>query len=261
MNMSKALLVVSFGTSFAETRKKTIEALEASLAEAFPDRKPFRAWTSSIIRKKLLKTEGLQIDSVEEALERMLSQGVTDLLIQPTHLMIGEEYRKAAEAVKAYRGRFSRIALGSPLLTTEADLLRMAKVLEESFGQVKEDEMLALMGHGSAVAEPNPYEIINGALAADGYARFRIGTVEFEPGFEPLLEAAKAKRPRKIWLASFMLVAGDHACNDMAGEEEDSWASRFRAAGFETACLLRGLGEYPAVQAMYAAHAGDAAEL
>ncbi len=259
--MSKALLVVSFGTSFAETRKKTIEALEASLSAAFPERKPYRAWTSSIIRKKLLKTEGLQIDSVEEAMDRMLSQGITDLLVQPTHLMIGEEYRKAAEAIKAYQGRFSRMALGAPLLTTEADLLRMAKVLEESFGQVKENEMLALMGHGSAAAEPNPYVIINNALAADGYARFQIGTVEFEPGFEPLLETARKDKPKKIWLAPFMLVAGDHACNDMAGEEEDSWASRFRASGFETTCLLRGLGEYPAVQAMYAAHAGEAAVL
>jgi sirohydrochlorin cobaltochelatase len=121
--------------------------------------------------------------------------------------------------------------------------------------------MLALMGHGSAVADPNPYVIIDRALAADGYGRFRIGTVEFDPGFEPLLESARAKKPEKIWLAPFMVVAGDHACNDMAGEEEDSWASRFKAAGFETVCLLRGLGEYPAVQDMYVSHAREAAVL
>ena len=259
--MSKALLAVSFGTSFAETREKTIEALERSLAAAFPERKPYRAWTSSIIRKKLLKTENLQIDSVEEAMERMLSDGVTDLLVQPTHLMVGEEFRKAEESVLAYRDRFESITLGTPLLTTREDLLRMAKVLEKSFEQVKEDEMLALMGHGSAVAEPNPYEIINEALAADGFGRFRIGTVEFAPGFEPLLAEARARKPKKIWLAPFMLVAGDHACNDMAGEEEDSWASRFAAAGFETACLLRGLGEYPAVRELYAEHAGKASTL
>ncbi|MBR4703790.1 MAG: sirohydrochlorin cobaltochelatase [Oscillospiraceae bacterium] len=258
--MSKALLVVSFGTSYAETRKKTIEALEGALASAFPERKAYRAWTSSIIRKKLLRTEGLQIDSVEEAMERMLSQGVTDLLVQPTHMMIGEEYQKAVEGIKAFQGRFSRLALGTPLLTSEEDLRRMAKVLEESFPQVKENELLALMGHGSAVAEPNPYVIVNRALAADGYSRFQIGTVEFEPGFEPLLEAARAGKPEKIWLAPFMVVAGDHACNDMAGEE-DSWASRFQAAGFETVSLLRGLGEYSAVQDMYVSHAREAVVL
>ena len=259
--MSKALLVVSFGTTYAETRKKTIEALEGALAAAFPERKAYRAWTSSIIRKKLLRTEGMQIDSVEEAMERMLSDGVTDLLIQPTHMMIGEEYYKALEGIKTYQNQFSRLAMGTPLLTSEEDLLRMARVLEKSFPQVKENEMLALMGHGSAVAEPNPYAIIDRALASDGYSRFRIGTVEFEPGFEPLLEAAKVTRPEKIWLAPFMVVAGDHACNDMAGAEEDSWASRFKAAGFETACLLRGLGEYPAVRDMYVSHAREAAVL
>ena len=259
--MSKAILAVSFGTSYAETRKKTIEALEGALSAAFPERKPYRAWTSSIIRKKLLRTEGLQIDSVEEAMERMLSDGVTDLLIQSTHMMVGEEYQKAMDGIRAYQGRFARLAVGTPLLTTEEDLHRMAKVLEESFPQVKEKEMLALMGHGSAVAEPNPYEIINHALASDGFGRFQIGTVEFAPGFAPLLEAARTRKPEKIWLAPFMLVAGDHACNDMAGEEEDSWASMLKAEGFEPVCLLRGLGEYPAVQDMYVSHAREAAVL
>ena len=185
--MSKGLLVVSFGTSVAETRIKTIEALEKNLAAAFPERKAYRAWTSSIIRRKLRTSGELLVDSVEEAMERMLADGITDLLVQPTHMLPGGEYGKVSTAVQAFSSRFARLKLGKPLLTGKADVEAVAAVLEETFSDVGKDEMLALMGHGSAEAEENFYLLLAEAFRKDSRPNFCVGTVEEEPGFQPIL--------------------------------------------------------------------------
>jgi sirohydrochlorin cobaltochelatase len=251
--MSKGLLVVSFGTSVAETRKKTIEAIEADLAAAFPERKAYRAWTSSIIRRKLRGLGELNVDSVEEAMDRMFSDGITDLLVQPTHILPGGEYGKIVNAVNAAAGgRFSRLRLGKPLMTSDADVQAVAAVLEKEFSDVGDGEMLALMGHGSAEAKTNYYLLLAEAFRKDGYPNFIVGTVEEEPGFAPILTAARERKPECIRLLPFMVVAGDHALNDMAGEDEDSWASMLRKEGFKVECILKGMGEYPSIRAMIA---------
>ncbi len=256
--MSKGLLVVSFGTSVAETREKTIAAIERDLAAAFPERKFYRAWTSGIIRRKLSATEGLEIDSVEEALERMQADGITDLLVQPTHMLPGEEYGKVLRALDAAASRFARLRLGKPLLTAEADVNAVAALLEEAFSDVGPDELLALMGHGSAEAEPNYYLLLAEAFRRDGKDNFCIGTVEEAPGFAPVLEAARARKPKCVRMLPFMVVAGDHALNDMAGEGEDSWAGMLRKEGFAVDCILKGMGEFPRLRAMYTAKAKQA---
>ena len=249
--MSQGLLVVSFGTSVPETREKTIAAIEKDLAAAFPERKAYRAWTSSIIRRKIKATEDLAVDSVEEALERMLADGITDLVVQPTHMLPGEEYGKITRALEAYAPRFARLRLGKPLLTGEADVQAVAAVLEDTFSCVGDDEMLALMGHGSAEAEPNFYLLLTEAFRKDGKPNFCVGTVEEEPGYAPVLAAARERKPKCIRLLPFMVVAGDHALNDMAGEGEDSWAGMPKKEGFNVECILKGMGEYPQVRAMY----------
>ena len=249
--MSKGLLVVSFGTSVAETREKTIAAIEKDLAAAFPERKAYRAWTSSIIRRKLKTTENLAVDSVEEALERMLADGIADLVVQPTHMLPGEEFGKVTRALEAYAPRFERLRLGKPLLTDSSDVQAVAAVLEDTFSDVGDDEMLALMGHGSADAKPNFYLLLTEAFRKDGKPNFCVGTVEEDPGFTPILAAARERKPKRIRLLPFMVVAGDHALNDMAGEGEDSWAGMLRKEGFRVECILKGMGEYPRVRAMY----------
>ena len=256
--MSKGLLIVSFGTSVPETRIKTIEAIEKDLAAAFPERKAYRAWTSSIIRRKIKTTENLSVDSVEEALERMLADGITDLLVQPTRMLPGEEYGKVVSALEASAKSFARLRLGKPLLTDEADVQAVAAVLEETFADVGDSELLALMGHGSADAKPNFYLMLNEAFRKDGKPNFVVGTVEEEPGYAPVLAAAKERKPNCIRLLPFMVVAGDHALNDMAGEGEDSWAGMLRKEGFTVDCILKGMGEYPRVRAMYIAKARQA---
>ena len=256
--MSKGLLIVSFGTSVPETRKKTIEAIEADLAAAFPERKAYRAWTSSIIRRKIKTTENLAVDSVEEALERMKADGITDLLVQPTHMLPGEEYGKVVNALDASAAGFARLRLGKPLLTTEADVQAVAAVLEDTFSQMGDDELLALMGHGSADARPNFYLLLNEAFRKDGKPNFIVGTVEEDPGYAPILAAAKERKPNCIRLLPFMVVAGDHALNDMAGEGEDSWAGMLRKEGFRVECILKGMGEYPRLRTMYVEKARQA---
>ncbi len=256
--MKNGLLVVSFGTSCFETRALTIEAIERELSAAFPERGFYRAWTSGFIRKKLKTSEGLSIYSVPEAMERMLADGVSDLLVQPTHMMAGEEFTSVVDDIKAFRERFSRVCVGEPLLASQEDIRRLAGTLEEVFSGIGDDEMLALMGHGSSFVTANPYEKLNEVFAQDGFERFRVGTVEFEPGFAPILDAARLHRPGKIHLAPLMVVAGDHALNDMAGSEEDSWSSRLKAEGFDVISVLKGMGEYASVREMYVSHANEA---
>jgi sirohydrochlorin cobaltochelatase len=259
--MSKGLLAVSFGTAYAETRKKTIEAIEADLSAAFPERKLYTAWTSGMILRKLKRLGEETRDTLEEALARMEREGVTDLLVQPTFLQAGYEMRLVRETLEKWKGRFRRVCLGKVLADSPEDLNALARALEAGFAGIGENEVLALMGHGSEEARNDPYGSLAEAFRRDGRANFAVGTVEFHPGIEPVLELVKARRPDRVVLAPLMIVAGDHAVNDMAGDEPDSWKNRVSALGTETECVLKGLGEYPEVRALFAEHARNAEEL
>lgn len=259
--MSKAILVVSFGTAYAETRKKTIEAIERDLAAAFPERALYTAWTSGMILRKLKKLGEETRDTLAEALERMERDGVTDVLVQPTFLQAGYEMRLVREALEEWKPRFAHIALGTVLVAGKDDLDALAKALEAHFDAVGADEALVLMGHGSEDSEFYPYEILTGAFRRDGRNNFCVGTVECAPGIEPALDMVHALQPKKTYLAPLMIVAGDHAINDMAGDEPDSWRNQIAALGTEPVCVLKGLGEYPEVRECFIAHARAAAAL
>ena len=259
--MKKALLVVSFGTTYTETIEKTIVPIERDLQAAFPDRVFYRAWTSARIRKKLRETAGLCIDSVEEALERMRSDGVEDVLVQTTLLLRGGETAGVGELLPAFEGAFARVALGVPLLDSEADCIRLVRTLEKLFGHISDRDMLVLMGHGSACVEPNPFDTMNRILHADGYDHFCVGTVEHLPGLEPALQRARERRPERVFLAPLLIVAGEHALKDMVGEDEHTWQSRFGREGFETVPILKGMGEYPELRALITAHAAEAEQV
>ena len=259
--MDKAILTVSFGTAYAETRRKTIDAIEADLAAAFPERKPYTAWTSGMILRKL-KARGEETrDSLAEALERMERDGIRDVLVQTSFFQAGYELRLVREALEARRSRFDRLALGETLVAGAEDLEALAGALEACFAAVGEDEVLALMGHGSAEGDFNPYERLTETFRRRGRENFVTGTVEFAPGIRPVLDLVEARKPKKVVLAPLMIVAGDHAVNDMAGDEPDSWKNRVAALGPETECVLRGLGEYPEVRALLADHARAARAL
>ena len=256
--MKQALLAVSFGTTHHDTLEKTIAAIEAELAAAFPGRTLRRAFTSGMILRKLEK-EGTHIDDVPQALERLADEGYVDVVVQPTHILNGDEYDKLTAQAAPFAGRFARLSFGKPLLTAEADYRALADALLSDLPAPSEDAAVLYMGHGTGHYANAAYTQLEYLLHDWGRGDILIATVEGYPGFEEL-KRRLAERPqvRKLLLMPLMIVAGDHACNDLAGEEEDSWRSMLTARGYETTCLLRGLGEYPGIRAVFTAHAARA---
>ena len=255
---TKAVLVVSFGTSFPETRKRNITAIENAIAAAFPDRVLYSAWTSKMIMKKLLRTENKKINNVREAMEAMSADGIRDVIIQPTHVINGIENDLMKEDALAYQEHFDSIRFGAPLLTSEADSVAVVEAVAHEFSSLDEDEILVLMGHGTTHYANTVYAALDYRFKDMDHENIFLGTVEAYPSLDTILKAAQKKKPRSVVLAPFMIVAGDHATNDMAGANEDSWRSQFEAAGFETSCVMKGLGEYPDVRKIFVEHAKNA---
>ena len=255
MSEKKALLVVSFGTSYEETRKVTIEAIEEDLRKAFPDRTFYRAWTSKMIRKKLLERDGLAIDDVKQAMERMAADGVTDVLVQPTHMLTGIEFEDTIRTIRAFAGTFPVLTMGRALIANEEDLKQLGCALEKIFAQEIASGMMVFMGHGSEKNAFPVYELLQQHFETDGHGNVCVGTVEFTPGIGPVLEKIRALHPEKIFLTPLLVVAGDHALNDMSGDDEDSWKNQFRREGADVTCIIKGLGQYPEIRQLYLEHA------
>lgn len=251
----KAILVVSFGTSFAKTRAKTIDRMEADFAEAFPDYKVYRAWTSKKIIAKLLRRDGIRIPTVKEAVAQMLADGVTHVIVQPTHLVDGIENEQMKENVESCAQSFSSLVFGEPLLSTAEDQRQAIEAVMEEFKDRKAEEALVFMGHGTSHQVNSIYADLDSMLKELGYSHAFLGTVEAYPSLDTLLEKVAEFRPGKVLLAPFMFVAGDHAIHDMSGEGRDSWRSRFEEAGFTVECIMKGLGEYPGIRRLYIEHA------
>ena len=240
--MKKAILVVSFGTSYQDALKNNILAVETAIGDAFPGWEVRRAFTSSIIMKKLLRRDGMEIDTVSRAMEKLEKEGYTHIAVQPTHVMHGEEYEKLLSQLEPFRQKLN-VWVGEPLLDRQEDYAQAADALLSWLPPRAADEALVLMGHGSA-----------------HFANAAYGQLEGYPTLERV-ERQLAARPsiKKIVLAPFMLVAGDHAQNDMAGDE-DSWKARLEAKGYSVRCILKGLGECPAIQQIFVQHCAEAVE-
>lgn len=251
--MKKAILVVSFGTSYEETRKKTIDCIEQEIQAAYPEYQVYRAWTSKMIMKKLKARDGIHIMNVREAMEQMEKDGIEEVIVQPTHVMNGYENDLMTEDAKAYSSHFSRVAIGAPLLTSMEDQTRIIKAVAENL-PVEKDEALILMGHGTEHFANSIYAALDYQFKDMGYPNIFVGTVEGYPELENVKKLLKKAGLKKIALAPFMIVAGDHATNDLAGNEEDSWKSLLEAEGYEVRCILKGLGEYPQVRSLLAEH-------
>ena len=250
------LLVVSFGTSFNDSRRLTIGGIEKALEEAFPEYSLRRGFTSQIIIDHVKDRDGEVIDNVKEALDRAVNNGVKVLVVQPTHLMNGFEYTDLVNEIADYADAFEHLVIGEPLLTSDADFEAVMKAITEDTASYDDGETaICFMGHGTEADSNGVYAKMQEMLTAGGYENYYVGTVEAEPSLEDLLEAVGAKGYKKVVLKPLMVVAGDHANNDMAGDEEDSWKSQFEAAGYEVECILSGLGELEAIQKIYVEHA------
>ena len=249
--MKTALLCVSFGTSVLKARK-SITAVEQALQQAAPQADFFRAFTSPTIRRHLA-AKGESIWSVEEALSHLSEMGYESVIVQPTHLLYGLEYENLKKSTGDARNRFEKLTLGTPLLSCTEDLKALAQILSERFPK-EENGALVFMGHGTShfsnVVYPAMETIFHILERKDVF----VGTVEGWPNLSQIVSRLKEGGYQKVCLAPMMLVAGDHALNDMAGEDEDSWKSLLTFDGFSVSCILEGLGMLPGVQKLYQDH-------
>ena len=272
----KELLVVSFGTSFNDSRVADIKSIEDALQEANPDWSVRRAFTAQIIINHIQARDGEKIDNMEQALERAIANGVKQLVVQPTHLMHGAEYDEMCAAIDKVRDKFESVEIAEPMLgevgsdatVINADKEAVAKAVVaaalsesgyESTAAAKEAGVAyVLMGHGTAHVAKVTYSQMAAQMDKLGYENVFIGTVEGEPedtSCEAVIAAVKEAGYTTVVLRPLMVVAGDHANNDMAGADEDSWKTMFEAAGFTVNCQISGLGRIADVQALYVAHA------
>ena len=250
------LLVVSFGTSYNDSRRLTVGGIEGALEAAFHGWSVRRGFTSQIIIDHVRNRDGELIDNVEEALDRAIENGVKTLVVQPTHLMDGFEYNDLADALAGYADAFERVALGAPLLTTDDDFSRVADAIVAATKEYDDGETaICFMGHGTEAESNAVYTKMQQVLKDKGCQNVFIGTVEAAPSVEDVLGMVQSGSYKRVMLEPLMIVAGDHANNDMAGDEEESWKSIFEAAGYEVVCVLRGLGEMEEIQTLFVEHA------
>ena len=271
------ILVVSFGTSFNDSRAADIKGIEDAIQAAYPDWSVRRAFTAQIIINHVQARDGEKIDNMEQAMERAVANGVKNLVVQPTHLMHGAEYDEMMEMVDSYRDKFESVAIAEPLLgevgsdatVINADKEAVAKAITAEavktagFDSVDaaaaDGTAFVFMGHGTSHTAKVSYSQMQAQMNALGYKNVFIGTVEGEPeetACENVIEAVKAAGYTKVVLRPLMVVAGDHANNDMAGDDDDSWKSQFEAsAAFDSVeCQIAGLGEIADIQQLYIAH-------
>ena len=252
----KEILVVSFGTSYSNSRHVTIGAIEDAIREAYPDYQVRRAFTAQIIIDKLKKEENIEIDNVKQALDRAVANGVKTLVVQPTHLMNGLEYNDLKKELDKYKDKFDKIALGKPLLTSDEDFKQViAAITNDTKEYLDGETAICFMGHGTEADSNKVYATLQEKLKAAGYNDYFVGTVEAKPSVDDVIAQVKESgKYKKVILQPLMVVAGDHANNDMAGDEEGSWATKFKAAGFEVKPVLRGLGQNYDIQKIYLEH-------
>lgn len=252
----KELLVISFGTSFNDNRQATVGAIEAAMEKAFPDYSVRRGFTSNIIIDHVMSRDGVKIDDVDEALNRAIDNGVKTLVVQPTHLMNGLEYNDLVGQVSEYAESFEQIAMGEPLLTSDDDYAKVIEAITEDTASSDDGETaIVFMGHGTEADSNQIYATMQEKLTEAGYANYFVGTVEATPSLDDVLAAVGEGDYKKVVLQPLMIVAGDHANNDMAGDEEGSWKTAFEAAGYEVTCNLKGLGELEPIQNLLVEHA------
>lgn len=268
----KAILVVSFGTSYEDARKATIERIENDITDAFPEYRIYRAWTSRVILSILKKRDQIIIPNVREAMEQMISDGIRDIIVQPTHILDGIENHLMKDEVLSYKDHFHSISFGAPLLSGQKDAETIVHAIGKRFKNLDENTALVLMGHGTTHQSNIVYEKLDQLFKDMGYPHIFLGTVEASPSVQELIHeisnygisAKNCDSPKncfpieKVVLAPFMIVAGDHAHNDMAGDHPESWASRFQSAGYEAESVLKGLGAYQKIRELFVEHIQNA---
>lgn len=253
----KALAVISFGTTYPQARQ-AIEEIEKSLRDALPEYDFFRAFTSGMVARKIERLEGIKIPSPAELMEQLVAEGYDEVLCQSLHVMPGVEYEKMLAQIAPYGEKLAKLLVGKPMLFAVRDYEHICAGLMERIPLQAADEAYVYMGHGTEHFANATYSQVENMFAFLGAERVLVGTVEGFPDLEYIRRCLKRLAVRKVTLAPFMIVAGDHAQNDLAGDEEDSWKSVLEADGYEVSVDLSGLGEFDTVRELFVVHALEA---
>ena len=253
-SIKKAILVVSFGTSYDETRAKNIDALEEKIKAEYTDYAIYSAWTSKMILRKILKRDNKKINTVTEAMEQLVADGIEELIVQPTHIINGIENDIMTNDVMEFKDKFNKITFGAPLLNDTEDAISLVKILTNEYHDSLKDSALILVGHGSDHYINFAYAALDYSFKEQGHHNVFVGCIEAYPEMDNVLEQMKNFNFSKVIIIPFMLVAGDHATNDIASDDEDSWKTVFEKAGYDVTCYVKGLGEYEDVRNIYLNH-------
>lgn len=252
------ILVVSFGTSHEGTRRSTIEAIKKKISEEFKGYKIYIAFTSSIIRKILKKRDNIIIPSTQDALDKMNEANIIEVIIQPLHFLPGEEFHeKILKIVNGYKENFKRIIVGKPIFSNIEDYDLVVNALKKQLPKLKDEQAVILMGHGSQHPANACYSCLQLKLM-ENIKNVFVATVEGYPTLDSILPKLKDSKIREITLVPLMVVAGEHALNDMAGDQKDSWKKILEKEGYSINIYLKGLGENSAFQDIYIQHIKNA---
>ena len=258
MNINKkAILVVSFGTIHKETREKTINSIEEEIKKAYPNYSIYKAFTSKIIIKKL-KNDNLKINTINEALEKIINDNIKELIIQPTHIVNGIENNLMIETILNYKDNFESIKIGDPLLTSTKDYNKLIDIIIKKFSYLKEDEVLICVGHGSNNCVNSIYERLNYMFKEKGFKNIFVATIKGYSNLSNIILELKDFNPKKITLMPLMIVSGNHVLKDIIGDNKDSWKSILEDNDFKVEYSLKSLGEYKEIRKIYIEHIKDA---
>ncbi len=260
LKTSKAILVVSYGSSYKDEREKSIGGIEQAIRNEFPEYKVYRAFTSESIIKKIKNKENLQIDTVGEALERATAEGIKEITLVQTHFVQGLRHERLLEIVEHYKNVFEKIDVAEPILRNSKNREAFADVLE-MIGHSYDDGETAIccVGHGIDEGSNAVYRKIQDVLIQKGFDHYYVGTLSEKPTLEDLKDEIEAKKIyRRVVLIPFMLVSGYHVRKDITGPSDDSWKNTFIRAGFDVECIKKGLGEEVRIQNIFAEYVKDA---
>ena len=254
--MKNGILAASFGTTYKEARELSLGAIEKAISLRFQGFAVYKAYTSSIVKKRIQEKEGVFIPGILQALQKMYEDGIENVYIQPTHIIPGEEYNKISGMAGKYKDKFNIIKVSAPLLNSCNDFEAVADILCHyyNFNKTGKDKAVVLMGHGSGHDANKCYRQFQDVLIQKGFTDVFVSTVEGTPAFDDLLNELDKHTYKYITLIPFMVTAGDHAHNDMAGSSKNSWKSRLESLGYNISIVTHGIGEIKEIRDIYSAH-------
>ncbi len=254
--MKNGILTASFGTTYKEARRLSLEAIDQSVLYKFPGFAVYKAYTSSIVKRRIYENEEILIPGISQALNKMFEDGIENAYIMPTHIIPGTEYHKILDTARMYNDKFNILKISEPLLSSASDFSLTADILNRHYNLngMESNSAVVFMGHGSEHAANKCYSQFQDTLNQKGFFNVFVSTVEGTPDFETSLSILRKQTFKNITLIPFMVTAGDHAHNDMAGSKEDSWKNQLKALGYNIKIITHGLGELKEIQELYLSH-------